>query len=483
MTANHGLTFYIVGFLLIVESIFMLMPGFMSLRYGEDDYIYFLFSAGVTLIAGAASTFFFRNHPKEVTKRDSFIIVTSVWVAFTLFGMLPFWTSGELNLVDSFFETMSGFTTTGSTMLFDIESASHGILFWRSLLQWLGGMGIIALSIVLVPALGMSSMSTFTAESSVTRSDKIHPKVTEMAKYMWYIYIAMTFILIALYLLGGMSVFDASCHSLSTVSTGGFSTKTDSIGAFNSPYIEYVTMVFMFLGGINYALYYCILMGKGNRLLQDDEMKAYTIVAIISGILVTLILLIYGNYYDFEKAFRHAFFQVISVMTGSGFTTCDYMTWPVQTITLIVLLMFGGGSTGSTTGGIKFMRLIIMAKNIKNELKRAVHPTAVVPVKYNNKSLMPADASNVLTFVAFYVLILIIGMLIISMTGCELEDAFGLAVNSIGNVGISIGNYGPSGSISDLSDIAKITMSLLMLIGRLEIFTVILLFTPSFWKR
>lgn len=483
MTANHGLTFYIVGFLLIVESIFMLMPGFMSLRYGEDDYIYFFFSSGITLLTGAACAYFFRNHPKEVTKRDSFIIVTCVWLSFTLFGLLPFWTSGELTLVDAIFETTSGFTTTGSTMLFDIESATHGILFWRSVLQWLGGMGIIALSLVLVPALGMSSMQTFTAESSVTRSDKIHPKVTEMAKYMWYIYIIMTFVLIVLYIIGGMSVFDASCHALSTVSTGGFSTKTDSIGAFNSAYIEYVTIIFMYLGGINYALYYSILVGKGNRLLHDDEMKSYSIVAVLSTILVIIILMIVGNYTNIETAIRHALFQVISVMTGSGFTTCDYMTWPVQTTTIIALLMFGGGCTGSTTGGIKFMRLIIMSRNVKNELKRAMHPTAVVPVKYNGKSLMPADASNVLTFIAFYVLILIIGMIIISLTGCGLEDSFGLAVNSIGNVGISFGNYGPSGQICELSSIAKITMSVLMLIGRLEIFTVILLFTPSFWKR
>lgn len=482
MLANRGLTLYIVGFLLMVEGIFMTMPGFMSLRYDDQDAIYFFSCALLTVTAGGALLFFYRDHPKEVTKRDSFIIVTSVWVSFTLFGMLPMWLSGELPLVDAIFETMSGFSTTGSTMLRNIEETSHGILFWRSLLQWLGGMGIIALSIVLVPALGMGNMTTFTAEASVTRSDKIHPKVTEMSRMMWYIYIAQTFVLIGLLMAGGMNVFDASCHSLSTISTGGFSTRTNSIGDFNSPYIEYVTTVFMFLGGINYALYYCILVGKSSKLFNDDEAKAYTYTIGVAVLLVTIILSL-GTSYSIESSFRHAAFQVISVITGTGFTTADYMSWPVQTVTILTFLMFCGGCTGSTTGGMKFMRVRIMWCNIKNELKRYMHPTAIVPVKYNGKSLMPADISSVLNFIVFYVMIIVMAILIISLTGCSLEDSFGLATNSLGNVGVSIGNYGPSGSICELHPIAKIVMTILMLIGRLEIFTVILIFTPSFWKR
>ncbi|MCQ2203305.1 MAG: TrkH family potassium uptake protein [Bacteroidales bacterium] len=483
MIANRGLALYIIGFLLIVEGVFMLMPGLMSLTYGDSDSSVFFLSAAATMVCGALMFFLFRNHPKDVSKRDSYIIVTGVWISFTIFGTIPVWLSGALPLVDAWFETMSGFSTTGSTMLRDIEASSHGLLFWRAILQWMGGMGIIALSIVLVPALGMSSMQTFTAEASVTRSDKIHPKVTEMAKYMWYIYIAMTFIVIILFIFGGMNVFDASCHALSTVSTGGFSTHTDSIGTFHSAYIEYVTIIFMFLGGVNYALYYSIMVGKGERLINDDEFRSYTKITAIFAIIISLVLYFDGYSNSFEMSFRSSLFQVVSVITGTGFTTCDYMKWPVQTITIIAFIMFCGGCTGSTTGGIKFMRLRIMYLNIKNELKRAMHPTAVVPVKYNNKSLMPADTSSVLTFIVFYVMILAIGILIISMTGCTLEDSFGLAANSLGNVGISIGNYGPSGCIYELHPIAKITMSILMLVGRLEIFTVILLFMPSFWKR
>ena len=483
MLINRALTLYIIGFLLLVEGVFMVMPGLMSLSYGEPDSNVFFWSAGATMLVGGLLVFLFDNHSTDVSKRDSYVIVTLVWVCFTLFGLLPFWLSGAMPFVDALFETMSGFSTTGSTMLANIEKASHGILFWRSLLQWLGGMGIIALSLVLVPALGMGSMQAFTAEASLTRSDKIHPKVTEMARYMWYIYIAMTFVLISLYLFGGMSVFDASCHALSTVSTGGFSTRTASIGAFNSSYIEYVTIIFMFLGGVNYVLYYSIIAGKGSRLLNDDELRSYSFLTLISAIAVSAILYFVGNYDSIEVAFRHGFFHIVSVITGSGFTTCDYMLWPVQTTTIIAFIMFCGGCTGSTTGGIKFMRLTIMARNIKNELKRAMHPTAVVPVKYNGKSLMPADASSVLTFIVFYVVIIMVGILIISLTGCSLEDSFGLAVNSLGNVGVSIGHYGPSGTLVNLPSIAKITMTLLMLIGRLEIFTVILIFTPSFWKR
>lgn len=483
MLINHTLTLYIIGFLLLVEGLFMTMPGFMSLSYCEPDSAMFFLSALVTSVVGGLLVFFCRNHHTEVSKRDSYVIVTLVWVMFTLFGLLPFWLSGAMPFIDALFETMSGFSTTGSTMLNNIESASHGMLFWRSLLQWLGGMGIIALSLVLVPALGTGSMQAFTAEASVTRSDKIHPKITEMARYMWYIYIVMTFVLISLLLIGGMSVFDASCHALSTVSTGGFSTRTNSIGAFNSAYIEYVITLFMFLGGINYALYYCLLAGKGGRLLHDDELKSYTIITIVFACVVSTILYFGSDSLDVETAIRNGLFHVVSVMTGSGFTTCDYMQWPVQTITIIAFVMFCGGCTGSTTGGIKFMRLTIMARNIKNELKRAMHPTAVVPVKYNGKSLMPADASSVLTFIVFYVMIIVVGIFVISLTGCSLEDSFGLAVNSLGNVGASIGHYGPSGSLCALHPIAKITMTLLMLIGRLEIFTVILIFTPSFWKR
>lgn len=484
MLVNRALILYILGFLLLVEGIFMPIPGFVSLMFGDADCSFFFSSALVTLILGGILTICFRNHPKEVTKKDSYIIVTSVWLGFTLFGLLPFWLSGSLpTFVDAFFETMSGFTTTGSTMLSNIEEASHGVLFWRSLLQWLGGMGIIAMSLVLVPALGMSNMHTFSAEASVTRSDKIHPKVTEMAKYMWYLYIAMTVVEIGLLMLGGMSMFDATCHALSTISTGGFSTRNASIGAFNSPYVEYVTFVFMFMGGVNFALYYCLLTGKGERFLHDDEFKAYLLVIVFAGLLMSLLIYINGEYDSFETAIRHGLFNTVSVMTGTGFTVCDYMVWPVQTTTIIALLMFFGGCTGSTTGGIKLMRLTIMARNIKNELKRAVHPTAVVPVRYNGKSLMAGDVSSVLSFIVFYVLILIVGMLIISLCGCGLEDAFGLATNSLGNVGISIGSYGPSGTLCYLHPIAKVTMAILMLIGRLEIFTVILIFTPSFWKR
>lgn len=461
----------------------MVFPGIISLACGEPDYLHFFISAAITLLFGGAMTLFNRNYSKDVSKQDSYIIVTSVWITFVIFGMQPFWFSGSLPFLDAAFETMSGFTTTGSSMLADIESSTHGILYWRSLLQWLGGMGIIALSLVLVPTLGMSSMQTFTAEASVTRADKIHPKVNEMARYMWYIYITATVVEIVLLMFGGMSFFEAMCHAMSTVSTGGFSTRNGSIGDFNSPYIEYVTIIFMFLGGVNFALYYCLLVGKGKRVLTDDELKSYTFTVIGCTVIISLILCFLSDQFDTESSIRHGLFLVISVMTGSGFTTCDYMTWPIQTTIIIALMMFFGGCTGSTTGGIKFMRLTIMARNIKNELKRAMHPTAVVPVKYNGKVLMPADASSVLTFIVFYMLILVSGMIIISLSGYSLEDAFGLACNSLGNVGIAIGNYGPSGLICTLNPVAKITMMILMLIGRLEIFTIILIFTPSFWKR
>ena len=317
----------------------MVFPGIISLACGEPDYLHFFISAVITLLFGGAMTLFNRNYSKDVSKQDSYIIVTSVWITFVIFGMLPFWFSGSLPFLDAAFETMSGFTTTGSSMLADIESSTHGILYWRSLLQWLGGMGIIALSLVLVPTLGMSSMQTFTAEASVTRADKIHPKVNEMARYMWYIYITATVVEIVLLMFGGMSFFEAMCHAMSTVSTGGFSTRNGSIGDFNSPYIEYVTIIFMFLGGVNFALYYCLLVGKGKRVLTDDELKSYTFTVIGCTVIISLILCFLSDQFDTESSIRHGLFLVISVMTGSGFTTCDYMTWPIQTTIIIALMM------------------------------------------------------------------------------------------------------------------------------------------------
>lgn len=484
MKSNNQLILFIVGALLLVESIFMLFPGFVALYFGEQDSFFYFFSAIVTAIVGGVLTFSFREHSRQLSKRDSYIIVLSVWLTFAVFGTLPFIFGGHLtSIVDAIFESMSGITTTGATLMGELESASKGILLWRALLQWLGGMGIITFSLILLPTMGIGGMQMFSAEASVTRNDKMHPKVTAMAKYIWAIYIILTLLEVFMLRLGDMPWFDAVCHSLSTLSTGGFSTHTASLEFYNSAYIEYVVLFFMFVGGINFTLIYVAIVGKFKRFAADEELKFYAIVVVVATVIVSIALINSDLDYGVETSIRHAAFQVVAVITSSGFTTADYVTWPPVFTAIMSLLMLTGTCTGSTSGGIKLMRLTIMLRNIAIEVKRALHPTAVVPVKYNGKSLSTNDLSSVLGFVLFYIVILVVGVILISMFGYNLEDSYGLAANSLGNIGISIGQFGPTGDIPSILSPVKIIMAALMLIGRLEIFTVIIVFTRQFWTR
>lgn len=462
----------------------MIFPSIVSLIYGEPEYIDFLISSGITAVVGGVMSLLTRSHGRNISKQDSYIIVASVWLSVSLFGVLPFMMTGTFdNFIDSFFEAMSGFTTTGSTMLRDCASALKGILFWRSLMQWIGGLGVIALSIVLLPAFGMGNTQMFSAEASITRSDRIHPKLKEVAKFMWITYLVLTVVQVLLLMLGGMNFFEALCHSFSTISTGGFSVYNESIGYYESAYVEYVVMIFMFLGGVNFTLYYMLIKRKMDRIASDDEFKSYLYIVIVVSIVLATINYTDDKYWSLENCLRDSFFQVISIMTGSGFYTCDYTLWSSPTLIFIALLLVSGASTGSTSGSIKIMRHIIVFRSIVGELKRAMHPTAVVPVRYNGRGLASDDVRGVMVFVLLYFLIILIGIIIMGLLGYGLDDSFGLVANSLGNVGASIGNYGPSGALCELHPIAKLTMTILMLIGRLEIYTVILLFTRGFWKR
>ncbi len=481
---NHQLIFYILGAFLLIEAFFMLLPGFVGLGYGEDGcHVYFFTSATIAVVGGALM-WFFRRRTNTMSKQDSYIVVVMLWLCFALFGMLPYLFGDHLDgLIDSFFESMSGITTTGATLMKDLDNSPHGILLWRSLMQWIGGMGIITLSLILLPAMGVGGMQLFSAEASVTRSDKIHPKITEMAKYIWLIYVGLTALEVVLLWLGDMPFFDAVCHSLSTLSTGGFSTKNDSIEYFHSAYIEYIVLIFMYLGGVNFVLFYSVILHKASRLFTDEELKYYTLIFVVLSLLTATLVLVGECYESSEKALRDGAFQIISVMTSTGFTTTNYMLWPASTVTLLALAMLTGTCTGSTSGGIKFMRLIVMFRGVGGELKRALHPTAVVSVKYNAKAVAPTDVQNVLMFIVLYIVILFGGVIAISLCGHDFEDAFGLAASALGNIGICVGSYGYTASLCDLSAVVKLVMAALMLIGRLEIFTVILIFAPSFWKR
>lgn len=485
MSTNIRLILNILGALLLILGGFMVVPAFLGWIYAEDNMaLTFLFSALFTCLTGAGLKIGTKKHNHNVSKKDSYILVTSVWSIFTIFGIIPYYYGYNMPFIDSLFESMSGFTTTGSTVLPNIDGAPRALLIWRSMTQWIGGMGIITLSAVLFPALGIGGMQMFTAEASINKSDRVHPKINEVARYAWGFYIALTLLEIVLLRLGGMPTFEAVCHSFSTLSTGGFSPHSASIGFYNSAYIDYIVVLFMFLGGMNFTLFYAMLFRRWNKVITDDELKRYLLLIIICTLSICIPLyLAEGSDSNAEYSFRRALFHVISVMTSTGFTIDNYCLWPPIATTVTVLLMVTGTCTSSTSGGLKLMRIIITFRHLKGEFRRMIHPTAVVPVKYNNKPLSPVDLRSVTLFLLFYFIVMIVGVILISFDGLPFEDAFGLGANSLGDIGISVGSYGPDGNIASLSTYTKSIMIALMLLGRLEIFTVVILFIPSFWKR
>ena len=397
--------------------------------------------------------------------------------------MLPFYFSGGIpSVTDAFFETMSGFTTTGATILDDIESLSHGLLFWRSLTQWIGGLGIVFFTIAVLPIFGGGTIQLFSAEAIGVTHDKTHPRIDVMAKWLWMIYAILTIAETVLLMIGGMSFFDAVCHSFSTTATGGYSTKQASVAYWNSPFIEYVIAIFMILSGINFSLYFMCLKGKGKRLFQDDEFRWFMKSVSILTLVITFAL-VFQNHYDWEKAFRRALFQVATAHTSCGFATDDYNLWPPFTWLLLFIAMLSGGCTGSTSGGIKNMRLLIVARAIRNEFKHLLHPNAVLPVRINKQTVSSSIVTTVLIFFAFYLVLILIGWTALLFLGVGFSESVSTVISSIGNVGPGLGTCGPAYSWNSLPDLAKWILSFLMLVGRLELFSVLLLFYPGFWKN
>ena len=426
--------------------------------------------------------FYGRGAENRLSRRDGYCIVTLSWVFFTLFGMLPFYLSGSIDsLTNAFFETMSGFTTTGATILDDIESLSHGMLFWRSLTQWIGGLGIVFFTIAVLPVFTSGGVQLFSAESTGVTHDRTHPKINVMAKWLWTVYLILTLAETILLMLGGMSLFDAVCQSFATTATGGYSTKQASISYWNSPFIEYVVAIFMLLSGVNFALFLMCLRGKVSRLLRDEELRWFLGSVAILTFLITLAL-VFQNHYDWETAFRKSLFQVATAHTSCGFATDDYNLWPAFTWLLLLIAMLSGGCTGSTSGGIKNMRLLIIARSIRNEFKHLLHPNAVLPVRVNKQTVSPSIVSTVGMFFAFYLIIVILGWAVLLFLGVGFSESIGTVISSIGNVGPGLGSCGPAYSWNGLPDAAKWVLSFLMLIGRLELFSVLLLFYPGFWK-
>ena len=490
-----------------VEGFYYRNTGFSGKLYGVDDHYFSVYgyevrsgrgftardfasaSKNVILDETAAKTLFSSDDPigkiVEISGEPFTVVgvVSLSWLFFTIFGMLPFYLSGSVDTIaNAFFETMSGFTTTGATILDDIESLSHGMLFWRSLTQWIGGLGIVFFTIAILPIFTSGGVQLFSAESTGVIHNRTHPKINVMAKWLWAVYLILTLLETILLMFGGMNLFDAICHSFTTTATGGYSTKQASISYWNSPFIEYVVSVFMLLSSMNFALFLMCLKGKVGKIFKDEEVRWFLgSVAILTGMMT--IALVFHNHYDWELAFRKSLFQVTTVHTSCGFATDDYNLWPPFTWLLLFIAMLSGGCTGSTSGGIKNMRLLIVARAIRNEFKHLLHPNAVLPVRVNQRTVSSSIVSTVVIFIVFYFIIILAGWTILLFLGVGFTESVSTVISSIGNVGPGLGAFGPAYSWNALPDAAKWVLSFLMLIGRLELFSVLLLFYPSFWKK
>lgn len=482
---NKHIIYRILGVLLYIEALLLALCSSFGFYYKENDNTAFLISAGISTIIASILVYLGKNAEKRFSRRDGYIIVSVSWIVFSVIGMLPYYLSGSIpSITDAFFETISGFTTTGATILNEIEALPHGLLFWRSMTQWIGGLGIVFFTIAVLPIFGASGVQLFAAEATGPKHDKVHPRIEVTAKWIWALYLGLTIAESLFLFIGGMGWFDSICHSLATTSTGGYSTRQDSIAAYNSPYIEYVITIFMFLSGINFTLIFLsVFKGRINKLREDTEFKWYIGIIASFTLIITIGLTLSNNNGDIEESFRHALFQVVSIQTTTGFITSDYMLWPTILWFLITLLMYVGACAGSTSGSIKCIRIAMLFKLIHNEFKRIVHPNAVIPLHINKHVIRSQIKITLLAFFTLFITLIIIGWGVLMALGISFMDSYGIIVSCLGNIGPGIGNYGPAYSWANLPNAAKWVSAFFMLIGRLELFSVLLLFTPNFWRK
>lgn len=486
-----------LGLTSMLNGIFMLFAVPFSMYYGETEKWGILQAGLTTIIIGFLLWFFNRKAKKNLGKKEGYLIVTLGWLMLTITGTLPYVFTNTIPIyTNAFFETISGYSTTGSSILTDIESMPKGILFWRSATHWIGGMGIIVLTVAILPLLGIGGMQLFMAEAPGPSADKMHPRITETAKRLWLIYFILTFTEFFLLKIAGMTWFDAINHAMATMSTGGFSTKNASIAHYDSlPIIQYIIIIFMFIAGANFVLTYFALKGKIRKVFKSEEFKYYFFGTIGVTLLVTFLIVNYQDvnlqtslqhtypWGETENAFRHAAFSVVSVLTTTGFVSADFTMWNSMVTAIIFSLFFIGGSAGSTSGGIKVVRHIIMIKSSFYEFKKLLHPNAIIPVRYDGGSVPKTIIYNILSFFVLYMLIFIMSSLLLTFFGLDFQSAMGAAASSLGNIGPAIGSVSPVDNFAHLTIPAKWFCSFLMLIGRLELFTVLILLTPFFWRK
>lgn len=483
MIVNIRVIINLLGLLTAINGGFMLMTLPFSIYYHED-WKALLWAALCAIVVGLIIWVLSKGYEaKDLRKREGYLIVALGWVFMSVSGTLPYIFTGAIpGVTNAFFETISGYTTTGATVLTDIEALPKGVLFWRSLTHWIGGMGIVVLTIAILPLLGIGGMQLFVAEAPGPTHDKLHPRIKETAKRLWYIYFFLTLAEVILLMAGGMSFYDATNHAMSTISTGGFSTRNASLTYYDSPYIEYVVLVFMFLGGTNFTLLYFLFKGKFRKMFLNEEFKAYLGTVLVAGVIVAVVIYSFTGT-DIENAFRDAVFQVVSIVTTTGFITADYTVWSPFVTLVFFLLLFTGASAGSTSGGIKIVRHVILFKNSVLELKRQIHPSAVIPVRYNEKAVSETVTYNIVAFILMYLTIFSFGSLVMAALGLDFMTAIGSVAATLGNTGTGIGLVGPAYNFSMIPGFGKCFLAFLMLLGRLELFTVLILFTPYFWSK
>ena len=476
--------FRIMGLLLFIEAIFLTASVAVALYYDEKIINELLASIATMVGTGSVLTFLCCGRERNISRKDGYVVVTLCWIVFSLFGSLPYMLSGYIpDFTDAFFETMSGFSTTGATILQDIEALPKSLLFWRMMTHWVGGLGIVFFTVAVFPIFGLSDINLFAAESVGPMRAKLHPRISVTARWILTIYIGLTLMAAVAMYLAGMGKFDALCHSMSTIATGGFSTKQESIAAFNSPAVDYVTALFMFLGGVNLSLLYLfIFKARAKELFRDTEFRTYAGVVAVFTLLMT-VGLYFSTPMGVEGAFRASLFQVISLQTTTGFATSNYVLWMPLLWLMLCALMFIGACSGSTSGAMKCARISILFKVMINEFKRIVHPNAVIPVRMTGKIIPTTVQSAILAYTVIYIFVLVVGIFVNMAFGVDFLNAFGLSVTSVGNVGPALGSYGPMDSFAQLPAVLKWFSSFQMLVGRLEFFAVLLLFTPMFWKR
>ena len=498
---NWRQIFKVLGMLLFIEAGLLLITLAVALIYKEDVMPY-VWTLAITIVMGLVGRGIGWGAGKNMGRRDGYLIVSLVWLIFSLIGMIPFILAASVPDVSSaFFEAMSGFTSTGATIMDNIDSQPKGILFWRSVTQWIGGIGIIFFTLAILPAFGVGEVKLFAAETTGPLHEKIHPRISVAVKWIGSVYLLLTVLCIASLFVCGMNLFDAVNIAMTTTGTGGFSPHAAFFHEqWNSPEIEYVTTIFMFLSGVNYTLlFYTVLKGRFQKFFQNPELRMYLAIVGLSTAVCTIAIMVHNNEGDLELSFRQAFFTTVSIQTTTGFASCDYTLWPQELMPILMFLMFAGACSGSTSGGFKCIRWAILWEGLHNEFRRILHPRAVAPVKLNNEVIPTSIQKTLLAFVSLFVGSLFLGAFILILCGVDenyiamndltivlrqdFTEAFSLSLSSLSNVGPALGYYGPAHSWAVISPTAKVVCSILMLIGRLEIFPILILFTKGFWRK